>query len=102
MFVSVSDLKKHVRIESDDLEFDYELNRFLNSAHNKVLSFVNRNVYETLPDEPLSTDILINDSIRAAILDLAGYYFDYKGSYDANIIHSILESTVGHLRLTEI
>lgn len=99
MFCHLAELKEHVRVTPDELEFDRELTRALQSAENRVLSYLNRNVYAELPESPEKTDILINDSIKSGILDLAGYYFDNKGSLDAEMVSAILDSTVGHLKI---
>lgn len=101
MFLSLAELKRHVRIESDDLDFDTELVRFLKAAEIRVIKYINRNVYETLPETPLDNDIVIDASIEAAILDVAGYLFDNKGALDDDLIYSIMDSIVGHLRIIE-
>lgn len=101
-FPTLLAFKSHINIEQVDLEFDRQLSYALSASKNKVLSYVNRKVYEVMPEEPELTDILLDDSINFAILDLAGYYFDNKGNLDNHIINSILESTVGHLRLTSL
>lgn len=101
MFLTVSNLKDHIRIEQDDYDFERELPRFLQAAENKVIKYINRNVFNELPAEPEETDIVIDESIEAAILDVAGYYFDNKGAYDSEMIDSILDSSVGHLRVIE-
>lgn len=102
MFCQVVELKEHVRITQDDFEFDRELERFLKAAEIRVLKYLNRNVYTELPTTPEDNDIVIDDSIKVAILDVAGYMFDNKGMVDSDMIHSIMESSVSHHRIMYI
>jgi len=102
MFLTVEDYKDHIRLEQDDYDFERELPRFLQAAENTVLKYINRNVFTELPAEPESTDILIDANIETAILDVAGYYFDNKGAYDNDMVNSILDASVGHLRVIEV
>ena len=70
------------------------------AAQEKVKAYLNRDVFVSLPDSPSDTDILLNDSISRAILEIAGYYFDAKGSVDASMVNNMLDAFVGHLRLS--
>lgn len=98
-FVTKSQLKAHLNLTSEDIEFDPQLPRYIAAAQGKVVSFLNRNVYEELPAEPLATDIVINEEIRLAILDIAGYYFDARGNVDEDMVFSLLGAYIGHLRI---
>lgn len=103
MLVQLSDLKDHVRLTAEDVEFDRELSRFLMASENRVIAYINRKVHKTsIPEGSPETDVLLDGSIEAGILDLAGYYFDNKGQLDDSMVESILDSTVGHLRIVEV
>lgn len=102
MFVELNDLKNHINIDQSEFDFDADLTMTLKSAQRQVVAYVNRNVFETLPDPAEDNDILVDDSIKYAILELAGYMFDNKGAIDSDIVSSILDMTVGHLRIIEI
>lgn len=99
MFVKLSEIKEHVRLTAEEVEFDRELKRNLLAAEQRVKSYINRDFYIELPDEPKSTDILFNESIKTAILEVAGYYFDSKGSISNDIVLSMLNAYVGFLRV---
>ena len=99
MFCNVAELREHVRIDAQDIDFDRELSRLLQSSERRVIAYLNRNVYAEMPAEPLETDIEVNESIKAAILDLAGYYFDNKGNIDLSVIDAILDGHVLHLKV---
>lgn len=99
-FSTVNDLKNHLNLTDGEVEFDAELPRHLAAAREKVVAYVNRGVYETLPDDPADTDITVNDSINRAILEIAGYYFDAKGTVDKDMVDNMLEAFVGHLRMS--
>ena len=99
MFITKSQLKSHLNITPDDIEFDAQLPRLINAAEGKVKSFLDRNVLEELPETPENeSDIAVSDEIRLAILDVAAYFFDAKGSIDADMVHNMLEAYIGHLR----
>lgn len=98
-FVSKQELKAHINLTADDIEFDQQLPRFIAAAEGKVKAFCNRGIYEVLPVEPLEYDMLVNDEIRLAILDVAGYYFDAKGQIDIDMISNMLDSYIGHYQI---
>lgn len=101
-FVTVSELKEHVRVTSDDVEFDRELRRNIDAAQAKVIAYCNRNIFETvadLPAEPAATDMVQDASIQRAIIEVAGYYFDNKGALDPGMIENMLEALVGQYRV---
>lgn len=99
MFVQLSELKDHLRITQDDIDFDRELPRFLSAAEVSVLKYLNRNVYAELPAEPEPNDIVIDDSIKLAILDVAAYMFDNKAMLDRDMVTNIMDATVSHYRI---
>lgn len=98
-FPTIFDFKHHLNLTIDEVEYDEELPRHLTAAKEKVIAYVNRGVFESMPSEPASTDMVVNDSISRAILEIAGYYFDAKGAVDSGMINNMLESFVGHLRM---
>lgn len=99
-FVTVSNLKKHLNLTADEVEFDGQLPRYIEAAESRVIAYLNRNVLATLPETPENaTDIEINQSIKLAILDVAAYFFDARGQVDSDILSGLLDSYVGHLRL---
>lgn len=100
-YVGLSDLKNHLNLTADEIDFDSELPRHLRAAIEVVRSFLNRGVYESLPVEPDASDIEVNDSINRAVLEIAGYYFDAKGAVDRSMVNNMLMAFVGHLRLEQ-
>lgn len=97
------ELKSHLNLTQDENEFDGELPRHLAAAKEKVKAYINRTVYDSqgdVPAEPESDYIVVNDSISRAVLEIAGYYFDAKGSVNTDMLDNMLEAFVGHLRLS--
>lgn len=97
------ELKSHLNLTEDESEFDSELPRHLSAATEKVMAYINRSVYLTeadIPVEPEPGYIIVNESINRAILEIAGYYFDAKGSVDSEMTANMLDAFVGHLRLS--
>lgn len=101
-FPAVYDLKSHLNLTSDEIEYDAELPRHLDAAKEKVIAYVNRPVYEELPDSPLPKYLVVNNSVTRAILEIAGYYFDAKGAVDSSMVENMLDAFVGHERLSRV
>lgn len=102
-FPTIYDLKSHLNITEDENEFDNELPRHLSAAEEKVKAYMNRTVYANesdVPAEPESGYIVVNESINRAVLEIAGYYFDAKGSVNSDMLNNMLEAIVGHLRMS--
>lgn len=98
-FASLSDLKDYLKITSDETDFDAELPRHLSAAKQKVIRYCDRQIFETLPDSPESTDMLVDDTVNQCILDLASYFFEAKGAVNPEVVEGILDSLVGDLRI---
>jgi len=100
---SLYELKYHLNLTEDESEFDRELPRHLSAATEKVMAYINRPVYLTdadVPADPEAGYIVVNESISRAVLEIAGYYFDAKGSVNTDMLDNMLEAFVGHLRLS--
>lgn len=99
-FVTVSQLKSHLNLTADEVEFDGQLPLYVRAAERKAIAFLNRDVLETLPETPVNeTDIAISEDIKLAILDVAAYTFDNRGQVDNDMVINMLDSYIGHLRI---
>ncbi|GEM_PF-3215537 len=101
-FPTVSELKEQLRITNEETEFDNILATDLGAAKGRVLAFLNRPVVEALSNPSVDNEIEVNESIKSAILNVAGYSFDNTNNLDEEMIRAILKSCVGHLRLKSL
>jgi len=79
-FVSLEQVKGHLRILGDDENRELELYR--NAAEHAAMQFIGRNVYDNAADLPQASEVetapeplLANDDIRAAVLLTVGYLY---------------------------
>ncbi len=96
---TVAALKEHLNLTSDETDFDNQCQRNLSAATQKVCSYLNRTLYETVPTDPAEGYLVVNESVNRCILEIAGYYLDSKGSVNAEVIENILDAFVGQYRV---
>jgi len=99
--VTAEQAKKHLRVDTD--ADDDLIQLYLNAAEDQASQFMNRKFYETQADidnagvDAGDRPIVINDSIRAAILLTVGHLYSNREENITGTIVAELKMGVQHL-----